>query len=197
MTTFAELQQDVYTLTNRPDLVNETARAIRKATIKFHAADKWLRDQNTVVVPLTPLNPGDSRYSIPTNSAPFIRFRDVHMVRQYVNPPNGMFVELKKLEIDNLLDDYGREEYNYYYRSGTSLTLRTYGSWQEAEIVYYQFPDTSPDTYSSWIADLYRDFIVEEASAGIFKMIGQDANFQQFEKYFVENLALLRQAEIV
>ena len=42
--TLAELIAEAYTLTARPDLVAETASAIRKATLKMHSVDYFYRD---------------------------------------------------------------------------------------------------------------------------------------------------------
>ena len=44
MATFAGLCADVYTITNRPDLVAETKLAVRSATLKAHQSDFYPRD---------------------------------------------------------------------------------------------------------------------------------------------------------
>ena len=44
MTTLAELELQVYQITNRADLVAETKLAIRQATIAFHHANYFWRD---------------------------------------------------------------------------------------------------------------------------------------------------------
>jgi len=44
MATFAELLADVYTLTNRPDLVAETKLAVKMATLKMHQSDYYYKD---------------------------------------------------------------------------------------------------------------------------------------------------------
>lgn len=41
---FAELVADVYTLTNRPDLVGETVLAVQAATLKAHQSDDYIYD---------------------------------------------------------------------------------------------------------------------------------------------------------
>jgi hypothetical protein len=42
--TLAELQADVITITNRPDLVAETLLAVKKATLKMHQLDFFYKD---------------------------------------------------------------------------------------------------------------------------------------------------------
>lgn len=44
MASLNSLVSDVYTLTNRPDLVAETALAVKKATLKMHHVDFFARD---------------------------------------------------------------------------------------------------------------------------------------------------------
>ena len=42
--TFDELVAEVYLITNRPDLVNETESAIKAATLKAHKTDFYAKD---------------------------------------------------------------------------------------------------------------------------------------------------------
>jgi len=44
MATFAELVADVYIATNRPDLVTQTALAVKVATLKAHQTDFYPKD---------------------------------------------------------------------------------------------------------------------------------------------------------
>ena len=44
MTTLTDLCADVYTITNRPDLINETKLAVKAATLKMHQSDYYYRD---------------------------------------------------------------------------------------------------------------------------------------------------------
>lgn len=199
MTTYADLVTGVYNETKRPDLVTETANAIRRATLKFHTADKWLRDLVSAVVPLTPLFTGDPRFQIDLTIAPFVRFRDINSVKQYVTPPNTWFIQFKRREVDDLLDaQYAIEDTNYYYRAGNTLNLRCTELITNAQIWYYQFPNTSQDiNYSSWIADVMPDAIIQEAAISLFTMIGKEASARVYQNFFNENLSLLRQFGIV
>ncbi len=199
MTTFAQLQDGVFNETKRPDLVTETANAIRRATLKFHTADKWLRDLVNAIVPLTPLYSGDPRFQIDLTTAPFVRFRDINSVKEYVNPPGCSFIQFSRREVDDLLDyQYGIEDTNYYYRAGNTLNLRCQNLITNASVWYYQFPVTSADvSYSSWIADVMPDAIIQEACIALFNMIGKESSARVYQNFFNENLALLRQFGIV
>ena len=44
MSIFTDLCDDVYTITNRPDLINETKLAVKAATLKIHQSDYYYRD---------------------------------------------------------------------------------------------------------------------------------------------------------
>lgn len=196
MTTYAELQADVFRATNRPDLVTETEMAIRKATLRFHSADKWINDEVVQVVPVTPLFAGDFRYSILTTS--FTRFRDLKMLKEYINPPTWHWIQFERRAPDDLLDDYKCEIQNYYTRVGNTITVRAERAMTNLEATYYQFPVVTTAGYSSWIADLYRDGIVREAMLDIFQMTGKitvDARVRNVE--FDQQVALLRQMAVV
>lgn len=196
MTTFAELQTDCYEITKRPDLVAETAIAIRKATMKFHMAEDWIRDRVAAVVPVTPLYTGDFRYQIDTTA--LTRFRKVYYIQQYLNPPSPLYVEFKKKEGDDLLDSYHVEDTNYFYQIGTSINVRADRQMDNLEVVYYQLPNVTQAGYSSWIADMYPDCIIREVMLDIFQIIGKitvDTRAREIE--FSTNLQLLKQMGIV
>lgn len=194
MTTFAELQADVYEITKRPDKVALTTIAIRKATLKFHMADYWIRDLVLgAVVPLTPLFTGQGRFSIDTTASPFTRFRKAQLIREYVNPPTGMERNYTRIEANDVIDDYNVEKVDYWYEAGTSIYLNSYTLITNAVVNYYRFPVVTADAnYSSWIADVLRDAISIEAAAEVFKAVGKDDEFQRMKAEFDGNLMLLR-----
>lgn len=198
MTTFADLQTLVYDETRRPDLVNETINAIKKATLKYHLADKWLLDMVQVVVPLTPLYTGDARYQVPTNASPFVRFRDIGAIREYQNPPTPYFLTLEATAFNDILEHgYAIEKNNYYYRAGQVINMRMERQLSNVLVSYYQLPDVTQATYSSWIADNFPHMIVEEVCTKEFKMTGKDSTAKAYQDMFNENLSELRQFSIV
>jgi hypothetical protein len=54
MATFSELCSEVHTLTNRPDLVNETKLAVKAATLKLHQKDFFYKDISEQGVSFSP-----------------------------------------------------------------------------------------------------------------------------------------------
>ena len=196
MTTLAQLAADVYRVTNRPDLTNETYIAIRAATLRFHMADDWVQSEATSVVPVVPLFTGDFRYSFLTTS--LTRFRKIKYIKEYVTPPNPWYIQFERLAPDDLLDGYQTEKENYWTRIGNGISLRATREISNLEVVYYQLPDVSEATYSSWIADMFQDCIIHEAKMDIFEMTGKVASDSRARNLkFTENLALLRQMAVV
>src|SRR6185295_20149240 len=56
MSQFSEIVADVYTITNRQDLVAETALAVRQSTLAVHRSDYYPKDVQELAVPfVTPV----------------------------------------------------------------------------------------------------------------------------------------------
>lgn len=199
-TSYIALQQDIYSLTARPDLVAETAIAIRKATMKCHLADLWKNDIVTTLYPLPVVGDAaslDFRYSIDlTQSATFPYYRRVSSIDEYNSPPTGLEQHYKELDNDRILDAYQMEQINYWYQAGQQIQLRANKSLTTLAVDYWRYPDITALNYTSWIADQFRDAIVEEACANVFATIGKDSEAQRYAAKFAENLQLLRTSEI-
>lgn len=198
MATVSSLADDVYVLTNRPDLVSETRVAIRKAIFKFHSADTFKRDLHSTRISMDQhqqFGPEDFRWSIPLSE--FERFRRPKYLRTPVElPPVTEFIEVSA---DNLFDSYRYEHLNYFYLAGSSLTVRAAWGISHLDLWYYQYPEipsSSTDPIKSWICDEYPDAIIEEAAGTVFKMIGKDDEFNRYQTLFAENIAILRATDV-
>jgi len=215
MATLNDLAADVYTITNRPDLVQETKVAIRKAIRKFHGADTFKRDlvqSRLTMSTYTPTAEGQYRWAIPLDT--FTRFRRVADLRyppELMPPENsnvlvtnwaqGYSVGRQFTEVapNNIFDTYRAEKQNYYFVAGTTLTIKSGWYIDYLDLLYYQWPEvplaaTTP--FATWIVDQYPDAIQEEACAMVFKMIGKDDEFQRFNALFAENLQIIRGTDI-
>lgn len=215
MATIDSLAEDVYLTTNRPDMVAETAVAIRKAIRKVHGADTFKRDlkvQRLNMSTYPPIDPNQYRWNIALST--FERFRrpksigyppdlqpPIHVPAPLIDWPAGYqrdrtFIELS---VDNLYDSYGWEKANYYYIAGTDLMIKSGWYVDFLDIVYYQWPlipSATGDTLTSWIVNTYPDAIVEEASSLVFKMIGKDDEYNRFAQMFAENLQIIRATDV-
>lgn len=217
MASFSELRDTVYTITNRPDLVNETTLALRKALFKFHSADSWKQDLNMVVLTMASHTPLEQwRWNIPLSTFPrHRRPKNLRIPPQdfRVGMPssgNALFYPpfnqlsthggFQFLTEDNIFDSYLLEKSNYFYMAGASIYIKA--SWEplKLEYWYYQNPLFSstedPNNISSWIADQFPDYICEEASSAVFKAIGKDDEVSRYREIFAENLQLLRMSDV-
>jgi len=205
-TLYNNLIADVYTLTKRPDLIAETALAIRKATMKAHSADMWKNDISTaiIILPVLPLGSQLSfRYAVDlTNVANFPLFRKVSSIDEYNTIPTGQELHFKELDSDRILDNYATEDINYWYQMGKQVNLRANKNLTYLSVDYYQYPNITPALYTSWIAQEFPDIIVCEAAANIFKTIGKDNEAASYGNMFAGtdgesgHLHMLRMSEI-
>lgn len=215
MATLDSLAADVYTLTNRPDLVAETRVALRKAIIKFHSAETFKRDLETHRLQMStfiPLAADQFRWAIPLST--FTRFRrpkelkyplDLGIPAQIPAPLRDYHTgfefsrKFEELAPDNLFDSYRSEKQNYFFISGSTLTIRSAYGVDYLDFTYYQYPlvpSVSSDAITSWIVDQYMDAVIEEAAGTVFKMIGKDDEYARYQTLFAENLAILKMTDV-
>lgn len=216
MATLQSLADDVYVITNRPDLVAETKGAIRKAIRKCHGADTFKRDLRVQRVDLTALDtlePNQYRWAIDLATFPrWRRFKSVGYPPGVVPPHNQIPAPMRdvaygfnrsnyfeEITPDNIYDGYGYERINYFMVAGNTVAVKSGWYINLLEFVFYQWPDIplAMDTpLTSWIANEYPDAIIEEASAQVFKMIGKDEEYNRFQTLFAENIQILKASDI-
>lgn len=201
LASYNQLIADVYTLTARPDLVAETALAVRKATMKAHLADFWVNDIIQALPVMPVISPGSLvsyRYTLDlTNAVTYPFFRKITSVKEYNNPLTGQEIQFKSLDPTNLLDSYRLEDINYYSQLGRSVSIRCNKALGTLAVNYYAYPDVTPATYNSWVADQFPDLIVEEATATIFNTVGKDAEAKKLRDNFAENMHFITMSQIV
>jgi hypothetical protein len=197
MTSLADLVASVITTTNRPDLVAETTLAIRKATLKEHAAIDYPRDLVTTGH-ITLTNPTDSsRYSLSLVTLGIYNLvRKVDTIYEVLATEqsaslsrSGYYGALQFSEVDPkaLFDEYSIEKLDYFYRQGNSIEIVAARQLNAIAIKYFARPDIGATTYSSWIADLYDYAIYEAAAADIFKLIGKRDEAQEYVRKQQDN----------
>lgn len=215
MATLTSLAAEVYTLTNRPDLVAETLISLRKAIRKFHGADTFKRDLATVrlaITSFTPVAANQYRWNIPLDNFPnFRRFKTVQYPLDRVTPANQVAAPLVdwpggfspsreycEVAVDNLFDSYGYEKSNYYFITGDTLNLKSGWYVDYLDFSYYKWPviPAIGVALGSWIVNTYEDAIIEEAAGAVFKMIGKDEEFQRFQGLFLENLSIIKTTDL-
>ena len=159
----------VYTITNRPDLVAETALAVRQSTLAAHRSDYYKRDIQELLI--TPGLASIFQLDIP---ALFANWRNFAYIRPYdsISASAASFF-LESMKPDAIFDEYLIEKTNVYYVAGNNLNIRLAASYDSFIVGYYANPVLSPDaSYESWIARQQPAVIVIDAAKRVFEAIG-------------------------
>jgi hypothetical protein len=191
--TLAEMIQEVYTITGRPDRVAETLSAIKAATLKAHQCDFFWKDifetgikfdtaeyiQNLEYRKLLPL------------------WRALKYLRVYdsVGDCPGKFLRLIPPEM--VLDDYEVHKENVIYGGGAELSLRMDTKEQYFLLGAYLNPDITTAKYNSWVALDHPYAIVFEAASIVFKAIGKDEEAATYRTLVAEQIQMLKQSNIL
>lgn len=193
MATFTDLCNDVYTITNRPDLIGETQLAVKAATLKVHQSDFYFRDlfETGITFPTSDFNQQfDPKAVVPL-------FRALKYLRRYDNSGSGKAAEFFKiLTPGELLDSYNNDKTGVAYMAGTSLNIKSATSFQYALLGVYLNPDITQIGFTSWVAVDHPYAIVFEAARLLFKQIGFDEQSSAFERLAAEQLAEVRISNI-
>jgi hypothetical protein len=189
MTALADLINDVYTITKRPNLVAETKLAVKAATLKAHQTDYYYKDISETGVAFPTLDyvqQFDLKDVLP-------RFRTLKYFRRYDSSGTGAAKEFfEVLTPAQTVNSYGNDKTNIVYVAGTTLNVKSYTQLQYALLGVYEYPDITDTGYSSWIADEFPYLIAYDAARVLFKSIGFDEQYVAFEKLVAEQVGLLR-----
>lgn len=171
MADFNQIVQDVYTITNRSDLVAETQLAVKSATLQLHRQDFFFKDLLEVALQFDSSNylqAIDYRQLFP-------RYRALKYLRKfdptaYGSTGVGRFFDV--ISPEEILDSYYGQLSDVVYVAGDLIQIRSATAIQYALIGIYQSPDvSSPEKYKSWIADESPYAVVYMAAASIFGTI--------------------------
>ena len=195
--TFTELLDEVYDLTNRPDLVSVTKLAVRAATLKAHKTDFYSRDIHEVGVEFS-----SSEFIQSLDLPSFIsNYRAMKYIRRMddvaataASDAEGGFIEI--ITPDEVLDAYGVNRTDIAYVAGRMLAIRSSVEFNTMMLGCYVLPIVREGAYSSWVADLYPSAIVTEASRRVFKTIGQDDQSATYKDLVIEEYILLKMSAL-
>ncbi len=168
----AALIADVYTITNRPDLVAETAIAVKAATLQLHRSDFFYKDLTEVALQF------DSAAYLQNIEyrALFPGFRAMKYLRKY-DPTStnaetlGVGDFFKLLTPEDVLDSYKQARTDIYYLAGDLIQIKSSTSIEYCLIGVYQNPIVTEAGYNSWISDEAYYAIVYAAAANMFGAI--------------------------
>ena len=186
--TLNELIAEVYTITNRPDLVAQTLTAIRSATLKLHQQDYFYKDIFETGVSFTSaeyLQQIEYRTLVP-------RWRALKYIRKTDSTgyQDGAFLDV--LSVPEMVEDAYRINRNdVCYVAGEVVQIRSSTQLQYILLGCYRNPDITQAGYNSWIALDHPYAIVFEAASRVFKMIGDTDQFAAYTE-----LAQMQAAEV-
>jgi hypothetical protein len=186
--TLAELVQEVYNLTNRPDLVSQTASAIKAATLKVHATDFYSKD-----IYETGIQFEEAKYVQAVDAYELLsNFRAIKYIRIAENATDdtGNFIDV--LNPEETIDAYGRNRTNVCYLAGRIINIRTSVPLKYALVGCYVRPIITEANYASWVAQMHPYAIVYEAARSIFKLVGYDEESAAYDKLVAEEYRALR-----
>lgn len=166
---FNELLAAVIVNTNRPELLAETAQAIRRAALKMHNLDYFLADLSEGKLAITPsLKP---RIGLSLFGPRFRKFAALHSSNSgEVSKP------LAAIEPSPFT---GANKDSGYYLLGGSLVLQNCGLVDAIVFQFYSNPVVEKDNFDSWIATKHPYAIIDEASKNVLASVGnaEKANY--------------------
>jgi hypothetical protein len=183
MALFDDILADVYTLTNRPDLVAESKLGIRAATLKLHGLEFWREDR---VEDVLSVSVADNTFVI-AKGALIYPLRHVDYIKKGASD-----VYFDEVAPKNILDGYGYRRTNIYYRAGDNFNFLCDTGETYIIFSYYKQPVATETGYDSWIASLYPLTVAVEAAIFVFSAIGDKEQEARMENMAQTNLAILQ-----
>lgn len=186
--TFNELLQEVYALTNRPDLVAESKSAIKAATIKAHHSDYYAKDlyETGIQFDVEALRQSLDYPSIITN------YRTLSYVRRVVDENDADGQPFTIATPAELMDSYGYNRTDIAYIAGRVLEIRSSVAFTKILLGCYVTPIVTEELYSSWVAELQPYAIIYEACRVIFTTIGYQEQSASYRALVAEEYMMLK-----
>jgi hypothetical protein len=187
MTTFNELYDLTVDLTKRPELVAITQSAVRTATLRAHHTDFFRRDLQ--LAPLTyTVQPESYYYDFPNISSSLLRLRTIKNVYSITQVGGHQTEQLEYRESDDLYDRDGNPRRYVYTLIGD--TLRCYFDIPTGltQVYYFQNPNVTAGSYTSWIADTYPDDLAGWAAAVVMARTGFLEMAARYQEDYVKPL---------
>lgn len=186
--TLTALVADVFSMTNRPDLVNQTILAVKAATLKAHHSDFYPKDifeTGVVFDSAAYLQSLEYKLLIP-------RYRALKYMRKTDVLATDTGLLFTVVVPEQIVDAYNVNKDDIVYLAGSVLNIRSSTLLQYLFMGCYVHPDITDDGYDSWIYLDHPFAIVYEAVAMIFKSIGFDEQATMFQRIVAEQYAELK-----
>jgi nitrogen regulatory protein PII-like uncharacterized protein len=183
MTTFADILDDVYTLTDKPNLVSESKLGVRAATVKLHGLEFWREDrvEEEVAVAVS-----ENQFSLTLATDLSSPCRKINAIKKIDSD-----VYFEEIDPTQVLDGFGHRRQNTYYRVGNVLNFLTDSGDTSVYVIYYKHPVAVETGYSSWIANSYPILVALEAASFVLSTIGDKEAAQKIDAMKGEHLNVL------
>jgi hypothetical protein len=189
---FNELVQDVFTITNRPDLLAETETAVKSATLKAHHLDFFSKDLHEEGIQFP--EPGYRQNFDYINAVD--NFRQFKYARKAEDPCDDCGKFFTIITPEEVLDSYGVCRTDIAYVAGRVLEMKSSTEFQYFLLGCYVHPIVRTGAYCSWVALQYPNAIVYEAARVVFKAIGKADESQQYTALTGEEYEILKLSNI-
>jgi len=195
---YAKIVESIVQITKRGERLPQIQLAIAKATLRAHLSDFFNRDIVEVKAlwsqNLAPRYEIDARTLLP-------RMRKIAYLNGYDDTTDPLHPRVMQNFEENLpssiRDIYGNRKQNTFYLAGETITC--WASWEQPPKFlcgYWITPQVDPENYRSWIADMYPQIIIDEASGEISGSVGDNDEAMRRAKMWSGNLQIVRMNDI-
>lgn len=174
MNKFQHICQKVVQLSNRPDVIEEIKQCVRQATLAMHHIDFFHRDLVSGLIRST----RNSRQELSIQMSEFPRVRSIKAIvptnsqQQFGMAATSCYKPLTP----NPSLEVCRCTTNWWRTNGGTLTISSSYPTAEYEMYFYQNPSVFPDeSYSSWMADLYEEVLIDWTLMLLFEVLRDSA----------------------
>jgi hypothetical protein len=189
--TLNELRDEVYLITNRPDLEARTLSAIRSRTLYLHQQEYYYKDIRESGIDL-----GEEKFIHSWEFKTLIpQWRALKYLRK--SDISGLMGDrIDVLDTDAGLDNYKLSRTNVCYVAGDNLQINSSTPIRYIFAGWYANPDVTLTGFSSWIANDHPFAIIYGAAAQIFKSVGNTEEFNAYALLEREQLVALNVSNI-
>lgn len=187
--TFTELLAEVYILTNRADLVDETKSAVKNATLRLHHTDYYAKDIFETGISFAS---SEYKHSLDIYSL-YSNFRAWKYIKRVESASDEYGQLITIIDPIETLDKFGRLRTDVAYIAGRATEIRCAVEFQYLLTGFYVTPVITEVGYSSWIADLVPYAIVYEAARRILNSIDEFDKANKMAQSAAEELIMVKQ----
>lgn len=171
MTTFVELYDRTVEQTHRPELQALTESAVRTAVLRAHHFDFFPADLREGAVVYTPLSTA-WQYDIPNLGTLLPRYRAIKNIVGTEQATGRPIEAFEFRESDDMYTTDGERRTSVYTLLGATLRIVPAAASGTMLVYFYQNPDVTEATFSSWIADMYPDQLAMMAATAVWSRTG-------------------------